>query len=246
MGRARRSGDQAFPHLGRCGFGATIATRSTDARKKRVDKSPNAACCPTIPSHWRGLVLGVRAPLPHTAEAVILEGSYGDAMTQNTTQPAHFDQAIEAAVEAEIRDFVERDSASLRGDGDSGLAANTAVTLVQRIRGTSVQEIDGLLAELQTMRALLQKEGERVQHQFAEYAHLCQSAEQSTKIIADRLNQQRKPTPNDATLTARNSLPAVRRKTDPLSEASPSNERRRRTWWSSKEEGTPERAPNWH
>ena len=186
----------------------------------------------------------MRAPLPHTAEAVILEGSYGDAMTQNTTQPAHFDQAIEAAVEAEIRDFAERESASLRGDGDSGLAANTAVTLVQRIRGTSVQEIDGLLAELQTMRALLQKEGERVQHQFAEYAHLCQSAEQSTKIIADRLNQQRKP--NDATLTARNSLPAVRRKTDPLSEASPSNERRRRTWWSSKEEGTPERAPNWH
>src|SRR5215467_3231957 len=42
--------------------------------------------------------LGVRASLPHTAEAVILEGSYGDAMTQNTTQPAHFDQAIEVAV----------------------------------------------------------------------------------------------------------------------------------------------------
>jgi hypothetical protein len=39
---ARRSGDQAFPHLGRCGFGATIATRSTDARKKHVDKMPNA------------------------------------------------------------------------------------------------------------------------------------------------------------------------------------------------------------
>jgi hypothetical protein len=167
-------------------------------------------------------------------------------MTQNTTQPAHFDQAIEAAVEAEIRDFVERDSASLRGDGDSGLAANTAVTLVQRIRGTSVQEIDGLLAELQTMRALLQKEEERVQHRFAEYVHLCQSAEQATKIIADSLNQQRKPTPNDATLTARNSLPAVGRRTDPLSEASRSNERKRRTWWSSKEERTPERAPNWH
>jgi hypothetical protein len=63
-----------------------------------------------------------------------------------------------------------------------------------------VQEIDGLVAELQTMRALLQKEGERVQRAFAEYAHLCQSAEQSTKIIADALTQQ-KPAPNDATLT---------------------------------------------
>jgi hypothetical protein len=150
-------------------------------------------------------------------------------MAQNTTPPADFDQAIEAALESEIRDFVERDSPNLRRDGDSALAGNSAVMLVQRMGGTSVQEIDGLVAELQTMRALLQKEGERVQRAFAEYAHLCQSAEQSTKIIADALTQ-RKPAPNDATLTPRKSLLAVSRRNDPLSEAVPQNERRRRVW----------------
>jgi hypothetical protein len=86
---------------------------------------------------------------------------------------------------AGIRDFVERDSASLRGDGDSGLAANTAVTLVQRIRSTSVQEIDGLLAELQTMRALPQKEGERVQP--------------NTRICANRPSSRRRSSLTDST-----------------------------------------------
>ena len=55
--------------------------------------------------------------------------------------------------------------------------------------GTSVQEIDGLIAELQTLRSLLQKEGARVQRSLAEYAHLSQSAMQSTRIIAESLAQ---------------------------------------------------------
>src|SRR6516164_2170146 len=135
-------------------------------------------------------------------------------MTPDATEPADFDQAIEVAVEAEIREFVQRDSASLRREGDSELVANRAVMLVQRMGGTSVQAIDGLIAELQTLRALLQEEGERVQRKLAEYAHLCQSATQSTKIIADSLKQW-KPAQNDATLTARSSLPALPRRTDP-------------------------------
>jgi hypothetical protein len=60
---------------------------------------------------------------------------------------------------------------------------------VQRVAGTSVQEIDELIAELQTLRALLQEEAARVQRNLAEYAHLSQSAMQSTKIIAESLAQ---------------------------------------------------------
>ena len=58
---------------------------------------------------------------------------------------------------------------------------------MQRVAGTSVQEIDGLIAEL--LRALLQEERARVQRNLAEYAHLSQSAMQSTKIIAESLTQ---------------------------------------------------------
>jgi hypothetical protein len=102
-----------------------------------------------------------------------------------------FDQAIEAAVEGEIREFVRRDSASLRRgpETDSELVANNIVSLLQRVTGTSVKDINGLIAELQTLRALLQDEGARVQRELAEYAHLSQSAMQSTKIIADSLAQ---------------------------------------------------------
>jgi hypothetical protein len=60
---------------------------------------------------------------------------------------------------------------------------------VQRVAGTSVQEIDGLIAELQTLRALLEEEAARVQRNLAEYAHLSQSAMQSTRIIAESLAQ---------------------------------------------------------
>ena len=152
-------------------------------------------------------------------------------MTPEATEPADFDQATEATVEAEIREFVQRDGASLRrtSETDSELVANSMVTLLQRMAGTSVQEIDGLIAELQTLRALLQEEGERVQRKLAEYAHLCQSATHSTKVIDESLKQW-KPAQNDATLTARGSLPALPHRTEPLSEAAPSNERRRRAW----------------
>ena len=72
---------------------------------------------------------------------------------------------------------------------DSELLTNSIEALVQRVAGTSVQEIDGLIAELQTLRALLEEEAARVQRNLAEYAHLSQSAMQSTRIIAESLAQ---------------------------------------------------------
>ncbi|MEA2906048.1 MAG: hypothetical protein QOI12_3435 [Alphaproteobacteria bacterium] len=94
-----------------------------------------------------------------------------------------------AEVEGEIREFVRRDGASLRRapETDSELVAANISTLLQRVAGSSVQEIDRLIAELQTLRELLHDEGARVQREIAEYAHLSQSAMQSTKIIAESL-----------------------------------------------------------
>ena len=115
-------------------------------------------------------------------------------MTSDTTgKPANFDQDIEAAVEAEICEFVRRDGASLRRapETDSELVANGVVTLLQRVAGTSMQDIDGLISELQILRETLQEQGVRVQRNLAEYAHLSQSAMQSTKIIAESLAQWR-------------------------------------------------------
>src|SRR5437870_13450069 len=109
-------------------------------------------------------------------------------------KPADLDQPTEVAVEGEIREFVRRDGASLRRmpEGDSELVANNISTLLQRVAGTSVQEIDRLISELQTLRELLHAEAARVQREIAEYAQLSQSAMQSTKIIAESLAQWKK------------------------------------------------------
>jgi hypothetical protein len=45
------------------------------------------------------------------------------------------------------------------------------------------------MASLPMLRALRQEEGARVQRNLAEYAHLSQSAMQSTRIFAERLAQ---------------------------------------------------------
>jgi hypothetical protein len=108
-----------------------------------------------------------------------------------SNKPAEGDQpSRENGVEGEIREFVRRDGGqALRRapEGDSDLVAHNISTLVQRVAGTSVQEVDKLIAELQQLRDLLHQEGARVQREIAEYAHLSQSAMQSTKIIAESL-----------------------------------------------------------
>jgi len=102
--------------------------------------------------------------------------------------PAELEKSNESAVEGEIREFVRRDVTLRRTpEADSEVVANNIGTLLQRVAGSSVQEIDRLMGELHTLRELLQSEGARVQREITEYAHLSQSAMQSTKIITESL-----------------------------------------------------------
>jgi hypothetical protein len=92
-------------------------------------------------------------------------------------------------VEGEIRDFVRRDAAFLRrpANSDGERVASNISSLLQRVSGTSVQEIDRLIAELTALRQRLEQEGSRVQREIVEYAGMSQAAMQSTRIIADSL-----------------------------------------------------------
>ena len=116
-------------------------------------------------------------------------------MTPATTEkPLDLDHAFEAARERELREFVRRDGASVRRtpETDGEPVANNIGTLFERVAGTSMQEIDDLIAGLRTLRSLLQDRGARVQRELAEYAHLSQSAMASTRIIAEGLVQWKK------------------------------------------------------
>lgn len=106
-----------------------------------------------------------------------------------TSEPTHIDKKAESQVEGEIREFVRRDVATFRRqpENESEVVANNIGTLLQRVAGTSVKEIDKLIIELQTLRNMLQDESSRVQREIVEFATLSQAAMQSTKIIAESL-----------------------------------------------------------
>jgi hypothetical protein len=109
-------------------------------------------------------------------------------------EAADSDKPVESGVEGEIREFVRRDVAGLRRqpETDSEMVASNISTLLQRVAGTSVQEIDKLISELQTLREMLTTEGARVQKEIVEYATLSQAAMQSTRIIAESISHWKK------------------------------------------------------
>ena len=110
-------------------------------------------------------------------------------MTIFKSKPVEPAEETETQVEGEIREFVRRDPAALRRtpETDSELVATNIGSLLQRVAGTSVQDIDRLITELQALRDVLESEGARVQREIAQYAQLSQSAMQSTKIISESL-----------------------------------------------------------
>ena len=103
------------------------------------------------------------------------------------------DAAPANEVEGEIRGFVRKEFASVRRppplaeSGDQG--AQQVNSLIQRVAGASVLEIEKLISELQGLRDFLRSEGDRVQREIAGYVHLSDAAMKSTKIIADSVTQ---------------------------------------------------------
>ena len=109
-------------------------------------------------------------------------------------------------VEAGIRDFVRNDIAYLRRPTPSMVppneppdiaeaTVNNVNMLIQRVAGQSLDEIENLIGELESLRDLMHNEGQRVQRELAGYAQLSQAAMKSSRIIADNLAQWKRATP---------------------------------------------------
>ncbi len=105
---------------------------------------------------------------------------------------ADISQAAANAVEGEIREFVRRDVAHLRrqrNDADSDPISDNLNSLIRRVSGASMEEIDRVILELQGVRDMLRNEGERVSREIAGYASLSHAAMTAMKVIADSLKQ---------------------------------------------------------
>lgn len=116
-------------------------------------------------------------------------------MTAITSEkPVDNASAAAAEFEGEIREFIRRDVAPWRkrpSDPAVDAPADNVNHLVQRVAGASMSEIDNVIIELQNVREVLRKEGERVQREISGYANLSQAAMSSMKIIAESMVQWR-------------------------------------------------------
>ena len=104
------------------------------------------------------------------------------------------DQAPATAFEGEIREFVRRDVAFVRrqrSEADTGVdpASDSLNTLVRRMAGASMEEIERVILELQAVRDTLRSEGERVSREISGYANLSHASITAMKVIGDNLKQ---------------------------------------------------------
>jgi hypothetical protein len=77
--------------------------------------------------------------------------------------------------------------------GDPGqantLGAENLNSLVRRIAGASMDEIDVVIRDLEDVRAMLRNEGERVGREITGYASLSHASMTVIKVIADNIRQ---------------------------------------------------------
>ena len=125
-----------------------------------------------------------------------------NAIRSEKVESTEVDPNLDAVseVEAGIRDFVRNDVAYLRRpavaspetaplDASAEATVNNVNSLIQRVAGTSLAEIENLISELESLRDLLHAEGQRVQREISGYAQLSQAAMKSTRMIADNVAQ---------------------------------------------------------
>jgi hypothetical protein len=113
-------------------------------------------------------------------------------MNAATARAGKFDETeTPNEFEGEIREFIRRDVPNLRRPltETSEQAVTNINSLLDRVSGSSVAEIDRLMGDLRSVRDFLASEGDRVQREIASYAQLSQVAMTSVKIIAESMSQ---------------------------------------------------------
>ena len=99
-------------------------------------------------------------------------------------------------VEGEIRAFVRRDLSFRRRQHEGAESAVDNInSVIERVSGASVVEIERVMSELSSVRDMLRNEGERVQREISGYASLSRAAMTSMKIIGDSLTQWKSQSP---------------------------------------------------
>ena len=98
-------------------------------------------------------------------------------------------------IEGELRAFIRQDVSLHRTRRDDGDASSGITSLVARMAGASIQEIERVIAELANVRDMLRSEETRLQGELNNYAAMSQAAMDFMKIVGDGLAKWKSQTP---------------------------------------------------
>ena len=101
------------------------------------------------------------------------------------------DRSSEPEIEGNIRTLVwDSASAQKAVEGEEvEMSPGDLTASVREISRVSIEEVDRLMSELQTLRRTLKTTGERIERDISEYAILSSQTSQITKIVLDGVKQ---------------------------------------------------------
>ena len=96
-------------------------------------------------------------------------------------------------IEEALHEAVRQNAAHIRHEPENTSQVVTEVnSLVQRVAGVSLDQLDDVIVDLRQLRDFLHSEGERIQREISGYLQLNHIAIGSTKSIADNIVQWKK------------------------------------------------------
>ena len=96
-------------------------------------------------------------------------------------------------IEEALRESVRQNAAHIRHEPENTNQVVTDVnSLVQRVAGVSLDQLDDAIVDLRQLRDFLHSEGERIQREISGYLQLNHIAIGSTKSIVDNIVQWKK------------------------------------------------------
>jgi hypothetical protein len=128
--------------------------------------------------------------------AEVVESGGGRQIGKGTTMSstslvAVRDKSSEPELEGNNRTMVW-DSASARQAverEDDQMSPGDLTASLREVSRVSIEEVDRLISELQTLRRTLKTTGERIERDITEYATLSSQASEITKIVIDGVKQ---------------------------------------------------------
>jgi hypothetical protein len=109
---------------------------------------------------------------------------------ESTKDEAAKDKSSKPKLAGNLRKLARAGSSVWQAESeDAQTSAVNLGTMLHEVSKVSMDEIDHLIAELQTLRGKLQTDGDRIERDIMDYAALSEQATQLTKIVFEGVKQ---------------------------------------------------------